>query len=130
MNSAPAVILSHNERTRLENLVTDTLSPRALRKRAKAILLCAEGRTNLEVGRGIGITNLTVGRWRREFLLYRLKKFGTERRGRPVRTLVLTFAERRTLQGWLRSRSRWAHLATRARVILACAKGASNRAVA
>jgi transposase len=130
MNSAPAIILTREERTKLESLATDPLSPRALRRRAQAILVCAEGNTNLEVACEIGITNLTVGRWRREFLLNRLKDFGVERRGRPVRPLLLTFAERRTLQGWLRSPSVSAGLATRARVILACAQGASNVAVA
>ena len=78
----------------------------------------------------IGLTNLTVGRWRREFLLNRLKGFGVERRGRPVRPLVLSSAERRTLQGWLRSRPVSIGLAARARVILACATGKSNIAVA
>jgi uncharacterized protein YerC len=130
MNSAPAVMLSPHERTKLESLATARLRPLALRRRARAILLCAEGNTNLEVAREIGITNLTVGRWRRKFLLNRLKHFTAERRGRPVRPLVLTSAERGTLQGWSRSPSVSAGLATRACVILACAQGASDMAVA
>src|SRR2546428_10912891 len=103
MNLAPRIILTRKERTRLEALATGQRVPRALAKRARTILACAEGNTNLVVGGEIGITNLTVGRWRREFLLNRLKGFGVERRGRPVRPMVLSSAERRTLQGWLRS---------------------------
>ena len=59
-----------------------------------------------------------------------MKNFGIERRGRSVRRLLLSNAERGILQGWLRSPSVSAGLATRARVILACAQGASNMAVA
>ena|SRR5438445_8442227 len=130
MNSAPAVILSRDERTKLASLATDTRKPRALRKRAQAILLCAEGKTNLGVAGKIGITNLTVGRWRREFLLNRMKNFGIERRGRSVQRLVLSNAERGILQGWLRSPSVSSFLRVRARIILACARGAANIAVA
>jgi transposase len=130
MNSAPRIILTREERTKLETLARGPRGARALRQRARAIVACAEGNTNLVVAGKIGITNLTVGRWRREFLLNRLKGFGVERRGRPVRPLVLGYAERRTLQGWLRSPRLSACLATRARVILACAGGKSNIAVA
>jgi transposase len=130
MNAAPTVILSRHERTALEFLATDTLGPRALRKRAQAILICAKGKTNLQVASEIAITNLTVGRWRREFLLNRLKDFGIERRGRPLRPLVLTSAERRMLRAWLRSPSISADLAICARVILACSQGASKMAIA
>ena len=130
MNSAPRVTLTRGERAKLEALATVQRVPRALAKRAQAILACAKGNTNLVVAGEIGLTNLTVGRWRREFLLNRLKGFGVERRGRPVRPLVLSSAERRTLQGWLRSRPVSIGLAARARVILACATGKSNIAVA
>jgi len=130
MNSAPGIILTRGERTKLEALATGPRVNRALAKRAQAILACAEGSTNLVVASEIGVTNLTLGRWRREFLLNRLKGFGVERRGRPVRPLVLSPAERRTLQGWSRSPRLSACLSTRARVILACAGGKSNKAVA
>jgi transposase len=130
MNSASRIILTLEERTKLESLATDTRGPRALRKRAQAILVCAEGNTNLEVANEIGMTNLTVGRWRREFLLNRLNDFGVERRGRPARPLILSFAELKTLQRWSQSPRIYADLATRARVILTCAQGANNISVA
>jgi transposase len=129
MNSAPSITLTDEERTKLLALAT-SIGARALRKRAQAILACDKGKNNLVVANEIGITNLTVGRWRREFLLNRLKDFGLERRGRPLRALTLSSAERSVLQGWLRSPRGAALLAIRARVILACARGKSNIAVA
>ena len=130
MNSAPRITLTREERVKLEALATGPLVHRPLAKRAQAILACDEGSTNLSVACEIGLTNLTVGRWRRDFVLNRLKGFGVERRGRPVRPLVLSSAERRTLQGWLRSPRGSPYLATRARVILTCGRGNSNLAVA
>jgi len=126
MNSAPGIILTRAEHAKLESLATGLRVPRSLSKRAQAILACAKGNTNLVVAGEIGLTNLTVGRWRKEFLLNRLKDFGVERRVRPLRPLILSSAERRTLQGWLRSRPVSIGLAARARVILACARGKSN----
>ena len=44
--------------------------------------------------------------------------------------LVLSQAERRTLENWVRRRSTAQGLALRARIVLACAQGGSNTAVA
>ena len=44
--------------------------------------------------------------------------------------LVLSDAERRTLNGWARRRRTAQGLALRARIVLACAEGRSNTAVA
>ncbi|MDX2897387.1 helix-turn-helix domain-containing protein, partial [Streptomyces scabiei] len=44
--------------------------------------------------------------------------------------LVLSDTERRTLQGWARRRTTAQGLALRARIVLACADGGSNIAVA
>src|SRR5438045_5885025 len=44
--------------------------------------------------------------------------------------LVLTGDERRTLENWVRRRSTAQGLALRARIVLACAHGGSNTAVA
>ena len=52
------------------------------------------------------------------------------RRGRPIPELVLTAEERETLQRWA-SRPKTAQaLALRARIVLACAEGMDNQAVA
>ncbi|WP_407674680.1 helix-turn-helix domain-containing protein [Paraliomyxa miuraensis] len=39
----------------------------ALAQRARIVLGCLEGRSNLEVARTEGVTNVTVGKWRRRF---------------------------------------------------------------
>lgn len=39
----------------------------ALAQRARIVLGCLEGRSNLEVARAEGVTNVTVGKWRRRF---------------------------------------------------------------
>jgi transposase len=38
-----------------------------LAQRARIVLGCLEGHTNLEVARAEGVTNVTVGKWRRRF---------------------------------------------------------------
>jgi transposase len=51
-------------------------------------------------------------------------------RGRPKALLVLTDEERQTLERWARRRTSAQALALRARIVLACAEGATNVAVA
>jgi transposase len=51
-------------------------------------------------------------------------------RGRPKAPLVLTEMERQTLERWARRRTSAQALALRARIVLACAEGATNVAVA
>jgi transposase len=51
-------------------------------------------------------------------------------RGRPKAPLVLSEQERQTLQRWARRRTSAQALALRARIVLACAEGATNVAVA
>ena len=51
-------------------------------------------------------------------------------RGRPKALLVLTQQERQTLEGWARRRTSAQALALRARIVLACAEGATNVVVA
>ena len=51
-------------------------------------------------------------------------------RGRPIPRLTLTAEERETRQGWAQRRKAAKALALRVRVVLACAEGKSNTAVA
>jgi transposase len=51
-------------------------------------------------------------------------------RGRPKAPLVLTEQERQTLERWARRRTSAQAVALRARIVLACAEGATNKAVA
>jgi len=52
------------------------------------------------------------------------------RKGRPTAPLILTAEERTTLEAWARRRKTSQALALRARIILRCAEGVSNQAVA
>src|SRR6266511_1274007 len=52
------------------------------------------------------------------------------RRGRPTVQITLTDDERQTLERWARRRKSSQALALRCRIVLACASGASNQAVA
>jgi FixJ family two-component response regulator len=51
-------------------------------------------------------------------------------RGRPKAPLVLTDEERQTLQRWSRRSKTSQALALRCRIVLACAEGQTNQAVA
>jgi transposase len=122
--------LNLEERSTLERWVQDSQVPRALKQRACVILACAEGKTNLVVAREVQLTSLTVGRWRRRFLSAGLRALNHERRGRPIPPLILSFHEQTALKAWARSEELAPSLRRRAPVILACAEGKSNGAVA
>ena len=126
----PVLILSAEERSTLECLITDTGASRALKQRSRTILACAQGKTNVSVASETGLTGLTVGKWRSRFLVNRLKDFEQERRGRPVGPLVLSPDEQMILERLSRSPESASALVRRARVILACAEGKSNKTVA
>jgi transposase len=128
--SAPVLILNAEERSTLERLIVGARVSRAVKQRSRTILACAEGKTNMAVASEVGLTNLTVGKWRSRFLVNRLKDFEQERRGRPISAFVLSPDEQRILETWLRSPESSPALARRARVILACAEAKSNKAVA
>lgn len=66
------ISLNEEERTSLENWVRRPKSAQALAQRAKAILLCAEGRSNTEVAARVHWSKQTVGKWRQRFLDRRL----------------------------------------------------------
>jgi len=64
----PAVFVSAtvDDAERLRELANRADDP-DLAQRARIVLGCLEGRTNLEVARAEGVTNVTVGKWRRRF---------------------------------------------------------------
>lgn len=130
LNCASRIELTKKERAILHAFATGGDSRPALRMRAKAILACADDKTNLSIGLELGITNLTIGRWRRQFQVNKLEGFALERRGRPARELALDRAERTTLENWSSAERLPRKLITRARVILACASGHKNTEIA
>lgn len=67
---APRIILAQNARVDLQTVVRAHTTPQSLALRARMILRAAavEQPTNLQIGRELGCSNLTVGKWRRRYL--------------------------------------------------------------
>jgi len=123
-------VLSDDERDRL--VWWSRGSSRAA-VRAAIVLACAEpGVVYERVAADLGVTTMTVAKWRKRFVEDRLDGLvDGERPGRPKADLVLTDSERAQLMRWSgRAKSAQA-LALRARIVLACAQsGVTNRQVA
>jgi transposase-like protein len=62
------LVLRPEQREQLEGMASSRSLPAGLVSRAKIILLSASGKTNLQIARQMGVTNATVGKWRRRFL--------------------------------------------------------------
>jgi transposase len=126
---AVEIVLSGAERRALERAVGG--ASRRLAERAAIVLACAEGGSNAAVARRFSVSVATVGKWRSQFAERRLAGLQDEARaGRPKADLVVTEAERAELTRWARRAKTAQFLALRARIVLACAEGASNKQVA
>ncbi len=103
-----------------------------LAERARIVLACAEpGSGVARVAAELGSTRTTVRKWRRRFAEEGLAGLAAhDRPGRPVAGLVLSDEERTELTRWVRRAKTGQALALRARIVLACADGASNKQAA
>jgi transposase len=100
-------------------------------ERARIVLACAGGAPNARVAAEVGVTVSTVRKWRGKFAAERLA--GLEdavRIGRPKADLVLSEAERDQLTRWAKRARTAQYLALRARIVLRCAEGGTNRQAA
>ena len=122
-------MLSEDERAELVRRAG--LPGRRRADRARIILACAEGMANAEAARELGVAVKSVSKWRRRFADRRLAGLEDEAPiGRPKAGLVLAEAERAQLVRWARRAKTAQYLAMRARIILACAEGGTNKQVA
>ena len=99
--------------------------------RARIILACAGGMSNASAAQALGVAVKSVSKWRRQFAAGRLA--GLEDAapvGRPKAELVLTDAERAQLISWARRAKTAQYLAMRAKIVLACAEGGTNKQAA
>ncbi|WP_183168304.1 IS630 family transposase [Azomonas macrocytogenes] len=65
---AVSITLSDSDRATLTNWIRRRSTAQGLAMRARIVLACAEpGATNLAVAAKLGVSNLTVGKWRRRF---------------------------------------------------------------
>jgi transposase len=125
-----SLALSDADRAGLERLARS--GDRRLEERAGIILACANvAGGNSGVAAELGLSVETVRKWRSRFT-----KSGTAgladapRPGRRKADLVLTDAERDQLARWARRGRTSQVLALRAKIVLACAQGRENKAVA
>jgi transposase/transcriptional regulator with XRE-family HTH domain len=128
-SSAALIVLSEEERA---ELVRRARGPGRWRAdRARIILACAEGMSNAAAARELGMAVKSVSKWRRQFAGQRLA--GLENAapvGRPQAELVLADDERAQLIRWARRAKTAQFLAMRAKIVLRCADGGTNRQAA
>jgi len=68
----PLLVLTGDERETLERWARRPMTAQAVAQRARIVLRCATGQPNQVVARNMGVTRLTVGRWRQRFVTKRL----------------------------------------------------------
>lgn len=82
-----AVSLTDAERIELKALAARPKTAQALAQRARIILSCAEGLENKEVSKRLGAHPMTVGKWRRRFLVQRVEGLRDDPRPGAPRTI-------------------------------------------
>jgi transposase len=83
---APALVLRDGDRARLADLARLPSVPSGLAKRARMVLLAADGVPNAQIARIVGVSRPTVISWRDRYERGGIKSLGDEpRSGRPPR---------------------------------------------
>ena len=121
---APRIILAQNAEMELHTLARAHTTPQSLALRARMVLRAAavDQPTNLQIGRELGCSHLTVGKWRRRYLELGLPGLqDAPRSGRPrtmapaTRVQVISVASALP-QDQKRAVTRW----TLAEIVAAC----------
>ena len=102
--------LTAEERATLKRWVRRGNTSQSLAQRARIVLACAGGKTNTAVAGEIGVTRLTVGKWRSRFLEQRLDGLLDRPRSGAPRTVSDADVERvlaRTLETMPRGATHW-----------------------
>jgi transposase len=81
------LVLSEDERHTLENWARRRRTAQGLALRARIVLACAQGGSNLAVAARLGVNRSTVSTWRARFLARRLDGLGDEPRPGVPRTI-------------------------------------------
>jgi transposase len=92
MPTVPPLVITDAERAELQRQVRAHTSPQRAAKRARIVLLAAEGALNRQIARIVGMNQHTVAQWRRRFETERLA--GLQDRKRPGRPLVYDHDQR------------------------------------
>ena len=85
--SKAELIVSVAERNELERLTRRPKTQQRLAERARIVLACAKGQSNIEVAEELGISRATVGKWRSRFIERRLDGLLDEPRPGTPRTI-------------------------------------------
>lgn len=80
--------LTEAERRYLEALAGHATGPHRLARRARLVLLAAEGLSDREIGQRVGYAVGTIRVWRRRFARGRLESLAERPRGRRSATLT------------------------------------------
>ena len=105
-----ALILTDEERERLQSLAHRARSQPALARRARVVLACAEGLNNKTVARKLRTSLGMVGKWRARFLQARLEGLEDEPRPGAPRRVSDAEVERvviQTLESTPRRETHW-----------------------
>ncbi|MER7577736.1 IS630 family transposase [Streptomyces sp. NPDC126514] len=127
---AVEVRLSDEERAELSRWAGGAVAPR-FAERARIVLACAGGVPNARVAVEVSVTAATVRKWRGKVAAEGMAGLEDAARiGRPKADLVLSDGERDQLIRWARRPKTAQFLALRAKIVLRCAEGGTNRQVA
>ena len=84
MSFAPALVLREGDRQKLADLARLPSVPSGLAKRARMVLLAADGMPNAEIARAVGVSRPTVIGWRERYQRGGIRALEDEpRSGRP-----------------------------------------------
>lgn len=106
----PSLPLTMEERETLNRWIRRPKTAQALAQRARIILACATGETNVAVAARLHLTHQTIGKWRSRFLVKRLDGLLDEPRPGAPRRLTDADVERvltRTLESTPRDATHW-----------------------
>lgn len=104
------LVLTSDERAALERLAARPRSARVLAFRAKIVLRCADGGSDVEVAAALRANRNTIGKWRRRFAESRLDGLHDEPRPGAERTILDDKVEAivtKTLESTPKGRTHW-----------------------
>ena len=90
----PPLVLTDDEQATLERWARRAKSSQALAERCRIVLACAEGASNIEVARRLGVSRPTVTKWRSRFVARRLEGLADEPRPGAPRQITDEQVER------------------------------------
>src|SRR6266478_8142633 len=82
------LVLTDAERRTLQGWASRRKTAQGLAQRARIVLMCADGKSNVAVAGELGITRVTVGKWRNRFIRQRFAGLSDEPRPGVPRTIT------------------------------------------